>query len=95
MSNLFRPIMKHEQKYDQFTKTNSCLLENSTKVSGSDDADVNNQTSRNYKEENIMPYLKRSSSLVALIPTLRAGFSLLMHKETPRNKTESSGCSCL
>ena len=48
MSNLFRPIMKHEQKYDQFTKTNSCLLENNTKVLGNDDADVNNQKSRNY-----------------------------------------------
>ena len=43
MSNLFRPIMKHEQKYDQFTKMNSSLLENNTKVLGNDDADVNNQ----------------------------------------------------
>ena len=40
--------MKHEQKYDQFTKTNSCLLENNTKVLDNDDADVNNQKSRNY-----------------------------------------------
>ena len=76
MSNLFRPIMKHEQKYDQFTKTNSCLLEKNIKVSGNDDAEVNNQKSRNYKEEN-MSYLKRFNSLVALMPTLRAGFSLL------------------
>ena len=95
MSNLFRPIMKDEQKYDQFTKTNSCLLENNTKVLGNDDADVNNQQSRNYKEENIMSYLKRFSSLVALMPTLRAGFSLLMYKETPRSKAEFSCCFCL
>ena len=83
--------MKHEQKYDRFTKTNSCLLENNTKVLGNDYADVNNQKSRNYKEENIMSYLKRFSSLVALMPTMRAGFSLLMYKETSRNKAESSG----
>ena len=95
MSNLFRHIMKSEQKYDQFTKTNSCLLENNTKVLGNDDADVNNQKSRNYKEENIMSYLKRFSSLVALMLTLRVGFSLLMYKETPRNKAESSCCFCL
>ena len=97
MSNLFRPITKHEQKYDQFTKTNSCLLENNTKVLGNDDIDVNNQKSRNYKEENIMSYLKRFSSLLALMPTMRPGFSLLMYKATPRNKAEaeSSRCFCL
>ena len=95
MSNLFRPIMKHEKKYDQFTKTNSCLLENNNKVLGNDDADVNNQKSQNYKEENIMSYLKRFSSLVALMLTLRVGFSFLMYKETPRNKAESSCCFCL
>ena len=95
MSNLSRPIMKHEQKYDQFTKTNSCLLENNTKVLGNDDADVHNQKSRNYKEENIMSYLKRFSSLVALMLILSAGFSLLMYKETPRDKAESSCCFCL
>ena len=79
MSNLFRPIMKHEQKYDQFTKTNSCLLKNNTKVKvlDNDDADVNNQKSRNYKEENIMSYLKRFSSLVACFDAdIEAGFSL-------------------
>ena len=59
-------------------KTNSCLLENNTKVLGNDEADVNNQKSRKYKEENIRSYLKRFSSLVALMPTLRVGFSLLM-----------------
>ena len=74
---------------------NSCLLENDTKVLGNDDADVNNQKSRNYKEENIMSYLKRFSSLVALMPILRVGFRLLMYKETPRNKAESCCCSCL
>ena len=63
-------------------KTNSCLLENNTKVSGNDEADVNNQMSRKDKEENIRSYLKRFSSLVALMPTLRAGFSLLMYKRT-------------
>ena len=63
-------------------KTNSCLLENYTKVSGNDEADVNNQMSRKYNEENnIRSYLKRFNSLVALMPTLRAGFSLLMYKE--------------
>ena len=59
--NLFRSIIKHEQKYDQFTKTSSCLLENNTKVLGNDEADVNNQMSRKYKEENITSYLKRFS----------------------------------
>ena len=49
--------MKHELKYDQFTKTKSCLLENNTKMLGNDDADVNNQKNRNYKEENIISYL--------------------------------------
>ena len=59
-------------------KTNSCLLENNGKVLGNDEADVNNQMSRKCKEENIMSYLKRFNSLVALIATLRAGFSVLM-----------------
>ena len=40
-------------------KTNSCLLENNTKVLGNDEVDVNNQMSRKYKEENIRSYLKR------------------------------------
>ena len=62
-------------------KTNSCLLENNTKVLGNDEADVNNQMSRKYKEENFRSYLKRFNSLVALMPTLRAGFSVLMYKE--------------
>ena len=64
-------------------KTSSCLLENNTKVLGNDEAEVNNQMSRKYKEENIKwSYLKRFSSLlVALMPTLRPGFSLLMFIE--------------
>ena len=62
-------------------KTNSCSLENNTKVLGNDEADVNNQMSRKYKEENIRSYLKRFNSLVALMPTLRARFSVLMYKE--------------
>ena len=40
-------------------KTNSCLLENNTKVLGNDEADVNNQKSQKYKEENIRSYLKK------------------------------------
>ena len=39
-------------------KTNSCLLENNAKVLGNDEADVNIQMSRKYKEENIRFYLK-------------------------------------
>ena len=62
-------------------KTNSCLLENNGKVLGNDEADVNNQMSRKCKEENIMSYLKRFNSLVALMPTLWAGFSVVMYKE--------------
>ena len=58
-------------------RANSCLLENNTKVLGNDEADVNNQMSRKYKEENIRSYLKRFNSLVALMPTLRAGSSVL------------------
>ena len=61
---------------------------------GNNEADVDNQMSRKDKEENIGSYLKRFSSLVALMPTLRAGFSLLIYKET-RNKAESSYCFCL
>ena len=45
-------------------KTNNCLLENISKVLGNDEADVNNQMSRKYKEENIRSYLKRFSSVV-------------------------------
>ena len=76
-------------------KTNSLLLENNTKVLDNDEADVNNQLSRKYKEVNIRSHLKRFGSLVALMPTLRVGFSLLMYKETPRNKAESSCCFCV
>ena len=57
------------------------MLENNTKVLGNDEAEVNNQTSWKYKEENIRSYLKRFNSLVALMPTLRAGFSVLMYKQ--------------
>ena len=73
-------------------KTNSCLLENNTKVLGNVETDVNNQMSRKYKEENIRSYLKRFSSSVALMPTLMAGFSLLIYI---KNKAESSCCFCL
>ena len=70
-------------------KTNSCLSENNGKVLGNDEADVNNQMSRKCKEENIMSYLKRFNSLVTLMPTLRAGFIVLMYK------AEFSCCFCL
>ena len=76
ISNLFRPIIKHEQKYDKFTK--NVQLENNTKVLGNDEADTNNQMSRKYKQEIIRSYLKRFSSLVTFMPTLRAEFSRLM-----------------
>ena len=70
-------------------KTNSCLLENNGKVLGNDEADVNHQMSRKCKEQNIMSYLKRFNSLVALMATLRVGFSVLMYK------AEFSCCLCL
>ena len=60
---------------------NSYLLETNTKVLGNDEADINKQMSRKNKEENIRSYLKRFNSLVALMPTLRSGFSALMYKE--------------
>ena len=75
------PLIKHEQKYQ---KTNSCLLGNNTKVFENDKADVNNQMSRKYKEENIRSYLKGFSSLVALMPTLRAGFSYLIYRDSKK-----------
>ena len=62
-------------------KTNICLLENNTKVLRNDEAEENNQMSRKYKEENIRSYLKRFNFLVALMPALRAGFSVLICKE--------------
>ena len=34
-------------------KTNSCLLENNTKVLGNDEADVNNQMSENIKRKTL------------------------------------------
>ena len=70
-------------------KTNSCLLENNGKVLGNDEADLNNQMNRKCKEENSMSYLKRFNSLVALMATLSAGFSVLMYK------AEFSCCFCL
>ena len=48
-------------------KTSSCLLENNTRVLDNNEADVNNQMSRKYKEENITSYLKRFSYLVFLM----------------------------
>ena len=48
-------------------KTSSCLLEKNTRVLGNNEADVNNQMSRKYKQENIKSFLKRLSSLVALM----------------------------
>ena len=51
-------------------KTSSCLLENNTRLLGNNEADVNNQMSRKYKEENITSFLKRFNSLVALMRDL-------------------------
>ena len=81
ISNLFRPISEHKKNMISLQKTSSCLLENNTKVLGNDEANINNQMSRKYKEENIRSYLKRFNSLVALMLTLRTGFSVLMYKE--------------
>ena len=61
ISNLFRPISKHEQKYDHLTKNEQRLIRKNGKVPGNDKADVNNQMSRKCKEENIMSYLKKIS----------------------------------
>ena len=49
-----------------------------------DKADINNQKSRKYKEENNRSYLKIFSSLVALMPALRAGFSRLMSRDSKK-----------
>ena len=96
MSVIFRidsdPSSNMNKSAISLQNTSSCLLENYTNVLGSDEADVNNQMSRKCKEENIRSYLKRFSSLVAMMPTLRAGFSLLVYKETPRNEVASSCC---
>ena len=89
------PLSNMNKNKISLQKMSSCLLENNTKVLGNDEADVTNQMSRKYKEENIRPYLKRFSSLVALMQTLRARFSLLMYKETPRSKAESRLFFCL
>ena len=55
----FRPIIKHEQKYDQFQiyrkKTNSCWLENNKKVLSNDKADTNNQNLTMHKEFDTIP----------------------------------------
>ena len=76
ISNLFRPSSKHEQKYDHLTKNEQLLVIKQWKGARQlCEADVNNQMSRKCKEENIMSFLKRLNSLVALMATLRAGFS--------------------
>ena len=70
-------------------KTNSCLLENNTKVLGNHEADVNNQMSRKYKEENIRCYLKRFSGFDADTEGRDSVFRYI------KNKVESSCCFCL
>ena len=76
------PSSDMDKKYDQLQilgkKRKSCWLGNNTKVLSNDVADINIQKSRKYKEENNRSYLKRFSSLVALMPALRAGFSRLI-----------------
>ena len=52
------PSSKMNKDMISLQKTNSCLLKNYTKVLGNDEADVNNQMSRKYKEENIRSYQK-------------------------------------
>ena len=72
ISNLF-PIHHQAQTKVQSIKTflgkktNTCWLENNTKVLSNDQADINNQKSRKYEEENQMSYLERFSSLLALM----------------------------
>ena len=53
------PSVNMNKNMISLQKTNNCLLENNTKVLSNDEADVNNQMSRKYKEENIRSYLKR------------------------------------
>ena len=94
ISNLFRPITKHEEKY-KFTKNEQLLVRRQYKGVRQLWSRRKQSNEPKYKEENIRSYLKRFNSLVALMPTLRAGFSLSMYKETPRNKAECSCCFCL
>ena len=51
------PSSKMNKHMISLLKANRCLLENNTKVLGNDEADVNKQMSRKYKEENIRSYL--------------------------------------
>ena len=57
----------HDKNMISSHKTSSCLSENNSRVLGNNEADVNNEMSRKYKEENITSFLKRFSSLVALM----------------------------
>ena len=50
---------------------NSCCKKNNTEVLCYDLADINSQKRRIFKRDNNRRYLKRLSSLVALIPPLR------------------------
>ena len=69
---------KNTISYQFIGKRNCCWLGNNTKLLSHGIADINNQMSRRYKEENNRSYLNRFSSLVALMPALRAGFSRLI-----------------
>ena len=51
-----------------------------------DQADINNQKSRKYKGENKMSYLERFSSLLALMPAMRAAFSSFHIKRLQETK---------
>ena len=81
MCHIFQTQHQTRTKYDQLTKNEQLLVRKQYKVLGNDEVDVNNQMSRKYKEGNTRSYLKRFNSLVALMPTLRAGLSVLMYKE--------------
>ena len=80
--SILDPSSDMDKKYDQLQiyrkKRNSCWLGNNTKVLSNDIADINIQKSRKYKGENNRSYPKRFSSLVALMPAMRAGFSRLI-----------------
>ena len=47
------PSSNNNKDMISLQKTNSCLLENNTKMSANDEANVNSQMSRKCKEENV------------------------------------------
>ena len=49
------PSSQTNKNMISFQKTNSCFLENNTKMLRNDEADINNQMSRKYKKETLGP----------------------------------------